>query len=110
MSAEIADVLERAADLIAPKGAWTRTIAARDSNDNEVPPYSPRAVCWCIEGAIAAVTRHKWASAAFEAEPACRFLKERLRNPYEWNDASRRTRAQVVAKLREIAAAARGEK
>ncbi len=104
----VADVLERAADLLEPDGNWTRVTGARDVGGKIVKPCSPSAVSWCLEGALAAVTRHDWCSSAFEAEPAYKFLRSFLGiDPWEWNDRAYRTQSEVVAKLLEAAALSR---
>lgn len=105
-SPSVAEVLEAAADLCAD--GWTQVTAARDAAGDHVAPYSRRAVCWCAEGAIAAVTRHQWPSLALEKEPAWRFLRGELEKEiYEWNDDRGRTQSEVVSKLREAGAKAR---
>lgn len=48
----IADVLDAAADLIEPKGAWCDDFA-QDKNGNPLRYGSdPDAVCWCALGAV----------------------------------------------------------
>jgi hypothetical protein len=104
----VADILERAADLIEPEGKWTQEAEARDEDGLELEDYSsPGAVCWCAGGAI-------WKAASelgfVRIHQVQRYFEERL-GAYapEWNDALGRTQAEVVAKLREVAALARGE-
>ena len=104
----VAEVLERAADLIEPEGAWTQGEFALNA-DGEITGLSEfrgAAVCWCALGAI------NKASAGDDsledvAELILRNLVVRLVD--EWNDAPERTQAEVVAKLREAAALARAE-
>ncbi|MFA6031846.1 MAG: hypothetical protein WC889_02965, partial [Myxococcota bacterium] len=55
----VADVLERAADLIEPEGAWTQGESARDANGKPLKQGSDHnAVCWCVLGAIGKVAGH----------------------------------------------------
>jgi len=97
----VAEVLDRAADLIEPAGAWTQG------------KWGSPETCMCAEGAI---------FAACEASPmydrnripgAIGVLTSMLPaiprgNPIAfWNDDPERTQAEVVAKLREAAALAR---
>lgn len=104
----VADVLDKAADLIEPEGAWTQGAYARDALGKDVNPNEefitvPDAACWCLHGSICHVVggKNMWPW---------------LRNPVrcelpdtEWNDAPERTQAEVVAKLREAATLARNE-
>ncbi|GAA0729863.1 DUF6197 family protein [Sphingomonas japonica] len=102
----VAEVLDRAADLIEPQGAWTQYYYALDAYGRETY-YAKEATCFCALGAI---------SVACGAEPS----EEEGTGPQkllwkligavpisEWNDAPERTQAEVVAKLREAAALAR---
>lgn len=93
----VAEVLERAADLIEPEGRW------RQKNGGV------RGACWCASTAIDAAHPDGF------APDAQRFLAN-LVSPgaglaivrvWYWNDAPERTQAEVVAKLREAAALAR---
>ncbi|MBI0530887.1 DUF6197 family protein [Sphingomonas sp. TX0522] len=99
---EVADVLERAADLIAKPGAWTQGNYARDAAGEGLHDgFNPAAVCWCAYGAIEKVTNEGMGgdlrNAAANAIPWGPF----------WNDAPERTQAKVVAALRSAATAAR---
>ena len=101
---KIADVLDKAADLIEPEGAWTQGAEARDANGEELSyPYDD-AVCFCAGGAVWKAG-HEWSVAI----SAWRLFQSTV--PYEdgpeWNDEPERTQAEVVAKLREAAAKAR---
>lgn len=97
----IADVLERAADLIEPEGAWTQG------------RFGSRAAgCYCAYGAMIEAYRDF-------GEPnsglysnlytsATRCLEDAIGGRVAaFNDAPDRTQAEVVAKLREAAALAR---
>ena len=103
----VSDVLDRAADLIKPEGAWTQGCFAR--NASGVPTgltgFRGPAVCWCLLGATDKATGDD-AALSQEADD---FLRRYLVVPDlgDWNDNSRRTQAEVVAKLREAAALAR---
>lgn len=108
---EVADVLERAADLIARPGAWAQEITyAQDAEGRSILPYSDDAKCFCLIGAIA----HEWRIAAGLVESKLRALPTVNAilcgdegAPANWNDAPGRTQAEVVAALRSAAAAAR---
>lgn len=103
----VADVLEEAAGLIEPEGAWTQK-HIRLNAEGRYTANGSEAVCWCVVGATMAVTGIVASMAAdrYFAE----FLGETGVDAVErWNDAPERTQAEVVAKLREAAAKARAE-
>ncbi len=101
----IADILDAAADLIEPEGAWTQGHIRRDAK-GKYTALPGHAVCWCTVGATLAVAG---LAASMSAD---RFLASFLGLDgvdavEQWNDAPERTQAEVVAKLREAAALAR---
>jgi hypothetical protein len=109
----VADVLDAAADLLTPEGAWTPYAAARGAEAFEVDPTDDEAKCWCIIGAVSAVNGVKcWGPAS-----AQHFLNSLFPDWHDedsdvvgaalWNDALGRTQAEVIAKLREAAQLAR---
>lgn len=99
MSKEIADILNKAADLIEPEGAWTQGRWTADD-------YS----CRCAEGAIAAAANISPLNIG--SHPAAIALAKVLGLPNAhqggialWNDDLSRTQAEVVAALRAAAKA-----
>jgi hypothetical protein len=103
---EIADILDKAADLIEPEGAWCQRDYARNADGlvTGLSEFRGPATCWCIAGATAKVDPQARGASADG------FLQEFLGvHPSVWNDAPGRTQAEVVAKLREAAAKARGQ-
>lgn len=96
----VAEVLDRAADLIEPAGAWMQNALSKYD-------IAGNPTCMCVIGAVLNVP-----GASFEAVD---FLDKLLpptkvadkRPAAKWNDAPERTQAEVVAKLREAAALAR---
>lgn len=101
----VADILDKAADLIEPEGAWIRHRYAVDAHGEPTVPTDPSAVCWCAMGAIYRVSE---CDGAIEDE--CRELLAGIvghRGFGSWNDTH--TQAEVVAKLREAAAKARDQ-
>ena len=106
----VADVLERAADLVEPEGAWTQEAYARTASRTPLGwGAHPSAVCWCALGAIDAQQAGPiWARAAYMLADAVGAKRTRFNSEIgAWNDAPHRTQAEVVAKLREAAALAR---
>jgi len=101
----VAEILERAADLIEPEGAWTQHASARDWRGAWVGVNDPGAVCFCAIGAI-----HRATSKENEVREAVLSLGKVIRSHsiQNYNDAYSRTQDEVVAKLREAAAKARG--
>lgn len=101
--ADIADILERAADLIEPEGAWTTEADARDAVGMETGIFDGDASCFCMAGAIWHVAEpgDRWR--------AMEFVREHLgvEEVMDFNDEEGRTQAEVVTALREAAAKAR---
>jgi hypothetical protein len=95
----IADILDKAADLIEPEGAWTQ-----ESFEDDLQRR-----CWCIVGAIgvAAFGRGCWEEAEALVDRNQHLFGAYAEALEEWNDAPERTQPEVVAKLRETATKAR---
>lgn len=89
----VADVLEAAADLIEPDGAWTQGEYV-GINGN----------CWCALGAIKRVGNY-----VGDINPASMQLLLVIsgRFVHEWNDAPERTQREVVEALRSAASLSR---
>src|SRR5688572_12664424 len=94
-----AEILNKAADLLEPKGAWTQGWFARDKSRCHVAVESSAAVCWCAAGAIERASPPTLYWDALNA--LARVLPTSIA---VWNDSPERTQAEVVAKLREAAA------
>lgn len=97
----IADILNAAADLIEPEGAWTQDAAARSAKGWVIVPNTKGAVCWCVWGAIQRAGNERRV-----ADEAFLFFATTTPAPIDWNDAEGRTQAEVVAALRKAAALA----
>lgn len=98
------EVLNAAADLIESKG-WCQRHFAVDKSGLEVYVTSPDACLFCARGAIMAVCIH---DAELSATAQC-FASAHIRDRgsvglTNFNDASGRTAAEVIEKLREVAA------
>lgn len=104
-NAAIADVLDRAANLIEPEGAWTQHQWARDTYGRRVRAVSEQATCWCLDGALIRCSVPGTAGRAYDA--VAKLVPHA--SPLAWNDAAGRTQAEVVAKLREAARLSRNE-
>lgn len=105
MSRSIADILDAAATLIEPEGAWVQHDYALNS-DGGIAEAASDAVCYCVLGAISvAMGAGPTDEAGYEEQ---RFFRSITGSTIpEWNDAPERTQAEVVPKLREAAALAR---
>lgn len=110
--ADVADILDRAADLIEPEGAWTQGAFVRDAFGSDVyeafREEAADAACFCLYGAIGSVIGRD-PEGYRDADPLLEAVLG-VSSPYEvakWNDAPERTQAEVVAKLREAALLAR---
>src|SRR4051812_6319473 len=101
----VAEVLERAADLIEPEGAWTQGVWARDASGAGDPDVGQE-VCFCAFGAIYKSCGYRFGEVGLAALTAVGDEVDGFRIQ-EWNDAPNRTQAEVVAKLREAAAISR---
>jgi hypothetical protein len=111
VSPAIAEILEKAAKLIEPEGAWTQGHFARGASGNPTGVNSRWARSFCAEGAILFSPEGLTTSEQNDADDFfCSILPDAPGNPIAaWNDAPERTQAEVVAKLRQAAAIARGE-
>jgi hypothetical protein len=101
------EVLERAAALIEPEGAWTQRAYARNALGKVVSSDDADAVCWCAFGAVNRVRRpHHVAPSGFLDD-----LFERANGSAfeKLNDTRGRTQAEVIAALRKAAELARSE-
>ena len=97
MSVDIARILNAAADLIEPDGAWTQGAAARNA-DGKVSLEN--ATCWCLYGAIGNFAEESW-DVVWEDFKRL----SGIRAPIAWNDAPERTQSEVVEALRAAALA-----
>jgi len=95
-----AEVLERAADLIEPVGAWTQDMYRVPGKD-----------CFCAVGAVGMVLgKGKWIggrAAEDFVDANSKLFGMDASDLEEWNDTPGRTQAEVVAALRQAAALAR---
>lgn len=103
----IADVLERAAELLSRPGAWTQGTLFRDAKGKELQVSSAGKSCFCMAGALVECGG-PW-SAAWSFLDDILPKADKGNATAAFNDASGRTQDEVVAKLREAAALARGE-
>lgn len=111
MPADLAVVLNRAADLITPPGAWTQGSYARDAEGCPVPLDDPYAECFCVAGAIARFAKGEdWADGL---QIVRRTLNTGRAVPFVsvsgWNDEAGRTQAEAVQLLRDAARLAERE-
>ncbi len=98
------EVLEAAADLLEKPGAWTQGAHARNAAGAPMLVGSrPDAVCWCALGALdrMAPTNDLW-------DATVQAMKEVVGHVADFNDATGRTQAEVVAALRQAARQSRG--
>ena len=110
-----ARALDRAAALLDTPGRWTQSVNARNGAGRKVPPDSPAAVCWCIQGAIAREMNEMMATRTDDPRRindtyalAYQAIRDALSSPHaslpKWNDRKGRTAAEVVRVLRRAAA------
>ena len=102
MTHPVADILDRAADLIEPEGRWVQGNLFRLAGGKEI--------CWCAYGAILHTrSAHSEEAAELIERDLPKTSPGGLRPIAAWNDAPERTQAEVVAKLREAANLARAQ-
>lgn len=87
----VADVLDAAADLLTPRGAWVQDW------------WGDGKTCFCLAGAIIAAGHG--VHSTFDGLHALGF--DGLMKATRWNDDRARSEAEVIAKLREAAQLAR---
>lgn len=98
----VAGVLEAAADLLEKPGAWTRHVFARNSAGMPVSTFSDSATCFCLRGALCRVGGFMLSDEMTKIQAALGFPNAKAMA--DWNDYSKRTQAEVVARLRNRAA------
>jgi len=97
----ISETLDRAADLLEPKGRWTQHANYR-SEGGHILISGVNAASYCLVGAIDAV------ESGPVGKEAISFVSARVGvAAVAWNDAPTRTQKQVVEKLRTCAKIAR---
>jgi hypothetical protein len=106
----VAEILNKAADLIEKPGAWIQDAFSRDEHgfaEQGNGRWAAHPVCFCALGAIAqaaGMPDPEWAWATDAAKALESFVTEhRFCSVTDWNDAPERTQAEVVAALREAA-------
>ena len=87
------EVLDRAADLIEPEGAWTQGASFRNAGGDAVDGDSADVTCRCLVGAISAVTDYDFSVSA----PAYPFLEKLVADDAAvWNDKRKRTQPETI--------------
>lgn len=109
----VAEVLERAADLLEKPGAWTQGGAGRDRRGYLVQARNiDRAVCFCGVGAVWKAVGAPFEEVKdwviYECFPPMNKAVNRSNCFGHWNDTPGRTQAEVVAALRSAAVIAAG--
>lgn len=110
------DLFHRAADLLEEFG-WCQWAPARDEDDWSCRPTDPGAVRFCLTGAVERAIYDLCGGWEFRDQgPPPQFPNLKARRPGTgdpspfdpvWNNADGRTRTEVVARLRELAEAAK---
>ncbi len=95
------EVLNKAADLLEPRGAWTQRCSARDAAGEEINAHSKEAVSFCAFGAINRIAK------GVDYSDAVITLENYLGTfASTWTDKPSRRKGQVIAALRAAAAEA----
>lgn len=109
MPSDLAAVLNRAADLIEPPGAWTQGALARDATGSPVPVYEPSAVSFCVAGAVIRETNGCEMQSWSPIHRALATRDHRFTSASVWQDQHERTQAEAVQLLRDAARLAEHE-
>ncbi len=96
-----ADILNAAADLLEPEGAWIQGAFARDANRHQVYYGSSDACCWCVSGAIRKVA----GTSMIDAQPVLDYFTRFIRVVVlsRWNDCQKSSKP-ILKALRGAAA------
>lgn len=98
------EILIAARQLVEKPERWTQGVFARDLNGRPVDLLGPHAKCFCISGAVGRVVKRDHAKWDQILELLAKTA--RRRNIVRFNDANKRTHAEVLAAFdRAIAAA-----
>lgn len=96
------EIMKAARVILAEPKHWTKGAMARDATGRPCTSNSPKAVCWCIEGAIEKATR----SEMYVGTPGylvAHLLTEKTDTQHfgvhVWNDDPSRTHAEVLELL-----------
>ena len=113
--------LDRIIEILKSPKSWTKRMNARSINGNKVEYYNPKAVCWCIDGAILKalreqkLTNHKWQNSYRKIVHAiCKVanLKHDIRHQDEhigFNDAETTTFENITEALYKARAFLKGD-
>lgn len=122
--AEVQAIFSRAADLCAQ--GWCQLRSAKDMFGNKVAVNHPNAIRWCLTGAIQRALLERGLDCMYDLNDLPDALKEAIRRIVKavvasrgiapkdfgggptWNNALKRTQAEVVAFLRDCAEFAAG--
>lgn len=101
----VSEILNAAADLIEPEGAWTQGMFARKADGHSTGPILPEAVCFCAVGGLMRAAGGVGSLAYHDAFNRLNAMARRagFMHVANWNDDTRRTQAEVVAALRQAA-------
>ncbi|MFN3858158.1 MAG: hypothetical protein ACK4RV_10430 [Caulobacter sp.] len=98
------EILDKAADLIEPEGAWTQGTSYSNPAGEWRDGGEPDVTCRCVAGAINEVCRWRFDA----ARPVFTTFEAHIgQDAVRWNDSAYRTQAEVVTALREAAELAR---
>lgn len=105
----VAEVLDRAAALVEPEGAWTQGANARTASGFPVNHWNDSAVCWCAFGAISYAAEDGEDDMSAITMAAMDVVRTIIGGGSLsiWNDDANRTQSEVVTTLRRAAQAAR---
>ena len=110
---EATAVLERTQEILAQPEAWTQSALAKSASGRNVKTYSPKAVCYCLAGAVMAAGNYpkdisKSRSMVVAMDALLRAILHTDKSParatsvriIDWNDEKERTHQDVMEAVR----------
>jgi hypothetical protein len=81
---------------------WTKGVCARDSRGKEIDPESPKAICWCIKGALYKCypDDDDWYTAYNQLVKAKGYETWKYGGVVSWQDDPRTTYEEVIEVLK----------
>lgn len=99
------DLLRRVRERLSVPERWTKGVFARNHKGEPVPPDSPHAVCWCVNGAVQSLSiDFQLRDDVFRALLGIKSIERRthvllVNDAQVFNDARETTHAILLARL-----------
>jgi len=100
------EYLDQLDTLLSDESKWTKDAWARDANGDRCQPNSKNAVCWCLVGALTKIAKDRSDTVLHTIFKLTTGRRFGLNAVVRWNDAKKRTFADVKALIAKARAAA----